>query len=115
MLHMQEDKGHARFIASRDLRSRDVPPPGANLEALEAFCLTLDGYEGGRYSIDDLMCEAEHVERDGLEIATLEELRAAAFVRQRQYRWSTDQGQADEPLARKIRVLVNEIRRRVRA
>lgn len=101
------------LIASRDLRLLDVPDSNSELEILEAFCLTIDGYQGEKYSIDDLLRAAERGERAGLENTTLDELRTAAFVRQRQYRWSTDQGQTNEPLARNIRELVGEIRRRV--
>lgn len=101
------------MIAAKELSSANVPRDDAPFETFETFCLTFEGYRGERCSIDKLLREAEDVDRDGLETASLEELRAAAFIRQRQYRWSTDQGQADEPLARKIRGLVSEIRRRV--
>lgn len=101
------------LISNEALTLADVPPPDAELVVLEEFCLTIDGYQGGRFSIDDLLVAAEKVERGGLENATLDELRSAAFIRQRAYRWSTDQGQADPPLARKIRDLIGEISRRV--
>ncbi|MEP7316890.1 MAG: hypothetical protein ABI667_09360 [Sphingomicrobium sp.] len=101
------------LIAYQNLSSANVPPDDAEMEVLEAFCLTVDGYQGERYSIDDLLHDAERIERGGLRRATLDELRGAAFIRQRQYRWSTDQGQTNEPLARKIHKIVIEIRRRV--
>jgi hypothetical protein len=112
---MTTDASQDRLIPSEDLCLANVPSPNSDLEILEAFCLTIDGYQGERFSIDDLLGVAKRVEGAGLENATLEELRTAAFIRQRQYRWSTDQGQTDEPLARKIRELVGEIRRRVSA
>jgi hypothetical protein len=101
------------LIASKELTSANVPPSDSELEVLETFCLTIDGYQGERYSIDDLLQDAERIERSGLETATLDELRLTAFIRQRQYRWNTDQGQEDPPLERKIREVVAEIRHRV--
>ena len=86
----------------------------AQLEALEAFCLTIDGYEDGTRSVDDLIAEAERIERDGLESATLDELRVIACIRQRELRWTTYGDEAaDAPLIAKIRRAVAEIRRRV--
>lgn len=88
--------------------------PGADLEVLEEFCLTVDGYQDGRFSIEQLLRQAERVERAGLENATLDELRTAAFIRQRELRWTTWGDEvADAPLIRSIRSLVGEIRRRV--
>jgi hypothetical protein len=102
------------LIASEKLSSANVPPDDAELEVLETFCLTVDGYQGERYSIDDLMREVRRIERSGLETATLNELRSAAFIRQRELRWSTYGNElADAPLIAKIRILVAEIRRRV--
>lgn len=105
---------HDNLIATEDLTVDDVPSPDADLEVLEEFCLTVDGYQGGRFTPDDLVAEAERVERSGLEHASLDELRSAAFVRQRELRWtSMDSGHVDERLVRAIRVLVGEIRCRV--
>jgi hypothetical protein len=101
------------LIATGDLNLKNVPSPDSGRDTLEAFCLTIDGYQDGKYSIDELLREAERVERGGLENANLDDLRTAAFIRQREYRWSTDQGQENEPLLRKIRELVDEIRRRI--
>ena len=56
-----------RLIATADLTSVDVPPPEADLGVLETFCLTVDGYEGGRHSVEDLVSQANHLEQDGLE------------------------------------------------
>jgi hypothetical protein len=100
-------------IPTEALTLAHVPSQDATLEVLEQFCLTIDGYQGERFSIDDLLALAERVEQRGIEQATIDELRATAFIRQRQYRWSTEQGQQDPPLARKIRDLIDEIRRRV--
>jgi hypothetical protein len=110
---MSEKTFEEGLIASLDLKPVDVPDPQSELRILETFCLTIDGYRGGTYSGDMLLAEADKVERGGLENASLDELREAAFIRQRQYRWTTDQGQTNEPLARKIRGLVSEIRRRL--
>lgn len=102
------------LIPTNKLKLANVPPPDADREQLEQFCLTVDGYEGGRFTPDDLLADAERVERTGLEHASLDELRAAAFVRQRELRWSSmDSGHYDERLLRSIRALVGEIRRRV--
>jgi hypothetical protein len=90
-----------------------VPPRDAPLEVLEQFCLTIDGYQGGRSSIEDLLAVAERVEQRGIEQATIEELRTTAFIRQREYRWSTDQGQENPHVAWKIRTTVAEIRSRL--
>ena len=104
------------LIASEDLCLANVPPSDAELEVLEMFCLTIDGYQGERYSIDDLLREAERIEQSGLDDATLDELRSAAFIRQRELRWTTHGDDvAEAPLITKIRRLVAEIRRRVSA
>lgn len=102
------------LIPTGELTLAHVPAADADREALEEFCLTIDGYHAGRFTPDDLLAEAERVERSGLEHASLEELRSAAFVRQRELRWSSmDSGHYDERLVRSIRALVGEIRRRV--
>lgn len=102
------------LILTEALTLQDVPSPDAKVEVLEEFCLTVDGYQGGRFSIDELLREAGRVERAGVEQATLDELRAAAFIRQRELRWTTYGDEvADEPLIRSIRRLVAEIHRRV--
>lgn len=102
------------LIPTEELTLSQVPPPNADREQLEQFCLTVDGYQGGRFTPDDLLAEADRVERNGLEHASLDDLRIAAFVRQRELRWSSmDSGQFDERLLRSIRVLVGEIRHRV--
>jgi hypothetical protein len=101
-------------IASTELSASNVPPDDGELEVLEAFCLTIDGYEGGRHSVEDLVSEADRLERDGLENATLDELRVVAFIRQRELRWTTyGDDVADAPLIAKIRRTIAEIRRRV--
>jgi hypothetical protein len=105
---------HDNLIATEDLTVDDVPSPDADLEVLEEFCLTVDGYQRGRFTPDDLLKDAERVERTGLEHASLDDLRTAAFVRQRELRWSSmDSGHFDKRLVRSIRALVGEIRRRV--
>lgn len=102
------------LIPTEALRLEHVPPPDAELEVLEEFCLTIDGYQGERFSIDFLLAKAQRVERLGLENATLAELRSAAFIRQRELRWTTHGDEAaDAPLVRRIRDLVREIRRRL--
>jgi hypothetical protein len=101
------------LIATEDLRIRDVPLPDAELQVLEQFCLTVDAYEGERFSVDHLLRQAERLEARGLENATINELRTTAFIRQREYRWKTDQGQQEPQLARKIRETIREIRRRL--
>lgn len=102
------------LIPTEVLTLAHVPPPDAKLELLEEFCLTIDGYQGERYSIEYLLLEAERVQRVGLENATMDELRIAAFIRQRELRWTTHGDEvADAPLIRKIRDLVREIRRRL--
>lgn len=104
----------ADLIPTEELTLAQVPPPNADREQLEEFCLTVDGYQGGRFTPDDLLAEAERVESTGLEHASLDDLRTAAFVRQRELRWSSmDSGHFDERLLRSIRALVGEIRRRV--
>jgi hypothetical protein len=111
---MENREAQDRMIATADLSSVDVPPNDAELEVLETFCLTIDGYEGGRRSIEDLASQADRIERDGLENATLDELRGVAFIRQRELRWTTcGDDVADAPLIAKIRRTVAEIRRRV--
>ena len=101
------------FIATAELRKANVPlPTSATREELETFCLSIDGYEDGRRSIDDLMDLAERVEADGFGSATIDELRSAAFIRQRQLR-ATDNGDPEPPLLDSIRNLVAEIRQRV--
>lgn len=102
------------LIPTEELTPAHVPSPDADRSALEAFCLTFDGYQKGRFTPDDLMREANRLEGKGLEHATLDELRRAAFTRQRQLRWtSMDSGYFDEGLVRSIQTLVGEIRRRI--
>jgi hypothetical protein len=102
------------LVPTEELTLAQVPPPNADREQLEQFCLTVDGYQGGRFTPDDLLAEADRVERNGLEHASLDDLRIAAFVRQRELRWSSmDSGHFDEKLVRSIRSLVDEIRRRI--
>lgn len=102
------------LIASEDLSPTDVPSGDAPREDLETFCLTFDGYEGDRYSFADLFRQASLIEQRGLENATLDELRSAAFILQRNLH-GTSQGDdvADAPTLMRIRRLVAEIRRRV--
>ena len=108
---MEKRRPQHGLIASENLSLAHVPPDDAKLEVLEAFCLTIDGYQDGRYSIEELLREAERVERARFENATLDELRVAAFIRQRELRWSSDGDEtALPPLIRKIRNLVAEIR-----
>lgn len=102
------------FIPTSRLVLRDVPSVDAGRQEIEEFCLTIDGYEGGRFTIDDLMQRAERTERNGLEHASLDDLRSAAFIRQRQLRAIDGCSEEFEaPLIRAIRVLVAEIRRRL--
>jgi hypothetical protein len=80
---------------------------------LEEFCLTIDGYEAGRYTIDDLLEFASQVERSGWSNASLEDLRRTAFIRQRELRWAD--GSTEEVLevmVLRIRAIVDEIRAR---
>lgn len=102
------------LIPTEGLTLANVPAPDADLKLLEEFCLTVDGYQGERFSIDDLLELARRVERDGLEVASMNDLRTAAFIRQRELRWTTHGDEvADAPLVRRIRTLVAEIRRRL--
>jgi hypothetical protein len=102
------------LIPTVALTLADVPSPDAELEVLEEFCLTVDGYQGERFSIDDLLALAERVERHGLENASLDDLRTTAFIHQRHLRWTTyGDEEADAPLVGKIRNTVAEIRRRL--
>jgi hypothetical protein len=111
---MKNRNAHDGIIATADLSSVNVPHHDVELEVLETFCLTIDGYEGGRQSVEDLVSQADRLERDGLENATLDELRLVAFIRQRELRWTTyGDDVADAPLIAKIRRTVAEIRRRV--
>lgn len=108
------DVADDNFIPTDSLTLALVPSSDAELELLEEFCLTIDGYQGERFTIDHLLRKARRVERAGLENATLDELRVAAFIRQRELRWSTHGDEAaDAPLVRSIRALVREIRHRV--
>ena len=111
---MKKSGTHDRKIAYTELSAANVPLDDAELEVLEAFCLTIDGYEGGRRSVEDLVSQADRLERDGLENATLDELRVVAFIRQRELRWTTYGDEvADAPLIAKMRRTIAEIRRRV--
>jgi hypothetical protein len=111
---MENRNAQDGMIATSDLSSVNVPPHDAELEVLETFCLTIDGYEGERRSVEDLLSQADRVEREGLESATVDDLRIVAFIRQRELRWTTcGDDVADAPLIAKIRRTVAEIRRRV--
>jgi hypothetical protein len=102
------------LIESGDLSPQNVPSADADVSAMEAFCLTVDGYQGGKLSSDDLLRQAEQLERSGLEDASLDQLRAAAFIRQRALSWAYDGDPAAlPPLIAKMRRVVGEIRRRV--
>lgn len=103
-----------QLLSNDALSLGNVPQPEADLQSLEKFCLTVDGYEGERHSIDELLELARRVEGAGLETATLDDLRRAAFIRQRELRSVVmDSGVPDKRLVRSIRALVGEIRRRV--
>jgi hypothetical protein len=107
---MDEDQ----LLSNEALSLANVPEPDAELQALEEFCLTIDGYQGERFSIEELLELARRVEGEGLKKASLDELRTAAFIRQRELRWTTHGDEvADAPLVRSIRALVGEIRQRV--
>lgn len=95
---MDEDSS----IPTRALTPDNVPAPDSERQVLEEFCLTFDGYQNGCHSVDGLMTQADRVEQAGLRNATLDELRAAAFIRQRHLRWSSHGDDvADEPLVEK--------------
>lgn len=103
-----------QLLSNEALSLVNVPQPEDDLQAFEEFCLTVDGYDGERHSIDELLELARRVEIAGLETASLDDLRTAAFIRQRELRWTTHgDDAADAPLIRSIRALVGEIRRRV--
>lgn len=102
------------LIPTEALTLRVVPASDAELSVLEEFCLTVDGYQGERFSIDDLLVLAKRAEKQGLENASLDDLRVVAFIHQRHLRWTTHgDEEADAPLVRKIRDTVAEIRRRL--
>lgn len=101
-------------IANDDLRESDLPPRGADYEALWPFCLTFDGYAGGLRGIADCRAIAEASERKGLANCSMDELRITAFFRQREAK-QHDQAPPPGSLVDSIRAAVDEIRRRVRA
>ena len=109
--HGEDDK----LIASDDLDLNNVPSPEADRQTLETFCLTIDGYEGERYSFEQLFRQADLIEQRGLDRASLDELRSAAFILQRNLH-GTSHGDdaADAPTIARIRRLVAEVRRRCR-
>lgn len=100
-------------IPTDGLNATNVPSADADYHgALEPFCLTFDGYAGGRRSIEECIEIANRLDRDGLARASLDDLRIAAFVLQRKIRWN-DQGPPDSELVREVRKVIAEIRRRV--
>lgn len=101
-----------KLISSADLRGEDVPSAHADFRGeLEPFCLTFDGYDGDRRSIEECSRIAEHVAQDPT-AATLDELRTAAFLRQRDITHTCDQGWIPVDKVTPIRKIVQEIRNR---
>lgn len=86
--HAEDDN---RLIATKDLGLSDVPKPDAPYDDVYPFCLSFDGYQWASQTRSDLHEVASSVEARGYRECTLDELRATAFIRQRDEKWS-DQG-----------------------
>lgn len=97
-------------ISNDDLRFSDLPPPDSDYEALWPFCLTYDGYAGGLRRISDCAAISDAAERKGLKNCSIDELRIAAFFRQRQAK-QHDQGPPPGSLVDSIRAAVDELRK----
>jgi hypothetical protein len=101
-----------RLIPSAHLRVEDVPSAHADFRGkLEPFCLTFDGYDREKRSIDECWRIAEQVAQDPT-AATLDELRMAAFIHQRDITHTCDQGWIPVDKVTPIRKIVQEVRNR---
>lgn len=88
----------------------NLPSDDAPWDELESFCASFDGYANGGMSIDDLMAIAHRVDACP-RAATIDDLRAAAFIRWRAARWN--EGASPEDICA-IRLAISELRRRLR-
>ena len=102
------------LLANDELTRADLPPPGADYEALWPFCLSFDGYRACRLAGDEPHLIAAETERAGLQQATIECLRITAFMLQRSTKWD-DAWPPDQHLLSRIHAVVEEIRRRLPA
>ena len=103
-----------QLIANDALKIEHLPPSRADYETLVPFCLSIDGYAQGLRSTEDCSYIADAVEREGLANASIESLRVTAYIRQRAIKWA-DTWPPDERLVQRIRDVVEELRRRLRA
>lgn len=91
-----------RFIATADLTLNDVPPVDARDDAIEAFCLLHDGYDGGRRDIDACARIAQRLLAEGTYRASADDVRTAMFFLVRRTKWS------DEPMSARDRAWLRE-------
>lgn len=111
LLTDDDDQGRT-LIANDNLVATDLPRPNADWEDIEPFCLSYDGYAGGRRSVDECMELASRALKGGLSNASLDELRILLFIRQRAVRWNSEMPVAEEDV-RLARAAIEEIRSRL--
>lgn len=104
--------GALPLVANERLTGDMLPQPGADYERLWPFCLTYDGYRGGLFTPRDCELIADRAAREGLQRASIDQLRTAAFFHQRKIKWN-DQWPPDPESVRSIQSVVEELRRRL--
>lgn len=89
--HLEDTANDHRLIATEDLELSDLPNSDAPYDEVYPFCLSFDGYQWASQTGSDLHEIASSAEARGYRDCTLDELRATAFIRQRDEKWA-DQG-----------------------
>lgn len=110
--HMSSSDDGDELLDDAELELHHLPPPSASYDEVWRFCLTYDGSRRGLRTIDDCFHVADTAFRDGLQRATIANLRTAAFIHQRRLKW-----QDLEPIKQSdvspIYAVVEELRRRL--
>jgi hypothetical protein len=103
----------SKIVPNDELRLDQLPLPDADEYAVAPFCLSFDGYAGYR-TIDDCLYIADKVEREGLNRASMDSLRIAAFICQRALKWNSGpEPQTESKFLKSIHMIVAEIRHRL--
>lgn len=90
-----------------------LPSPNAPWRELEPFCMSVDGYAGGKRSIARCAAIAAKVMDDGPEAATTASIRIALFFWQRKAKWND--GKVDTDDLRAAHACIEVLRRRLAA
>lgn len=107
--------GDTAFIPNEELDASLLPKTGAEYEQVWPFCLSFDGCRGGLLSIPDCFAIAENTLANGIGQSTLDALRTAAFIHQRQLKNDANftNIETNHPSMTIIHSVIEEIRRRI--